>query len=605
MGIPASALLVNQGRYENFPLYVWLADKPDGPVWSLLDREFDKWDHETGNHLAFFVDPFQRREWAYEFFRYLDIGQELTNSIFNAADAAKRFYRNRLAVNLCRFTRIGQEFLPFALISSHWDARSSTACFLSSEEDLVKLFKTLIHFSPHLIQYRQNNQFRENNESYRIADMLSRENLDVHTHRLRSSFKPILEEALGSKSINLLLQNLYAAVEEKPNIIGIQDGRTFAGLEVVTALTSLDDIINLTDDLSPYLSRLIKEFPEHPDIQYVSFKINHLTNVLHQIQDLSKQIEEAVKNGNFYGIDQAFLNFENNIIGIDMTAELIRLFGPKTYSALLNSSRITISTSEIIFKISQKINELKRDMTSTLLGYWKATEIEGRRVLQETLLKNKKVYYQNRTGEVELITSGVSSQTMGSLAMIYSTLRMEESNGKAPILHGKPISRLLFKLKDKIRNPYTHRELLTDLNELQQARLWIGCNNPSGILHLFTDCLEQLNVIDISDISEEMALPETSVLEKLEKTVEEPKIINSKFNQKSEILFDFNLTIQGHDFRCIGNQNEITDWLQRLANEDKDFFLTFANTCQNKGYPLSKTALKKIKKQLCKTKNRC
>ena len=67
--------------YGSFPFYVWIADGIGHELWNLMDTRFDYWHNRTGESLAFFVDPFQREEWARELLSKYGYDQKLIDEI--------------------------------------------------------------------------------------------------------------------------------------------------------------------------------------------------------------------------------------------------------------------------------------------------------------------------------------------------------------------------------------------------------------------------------------------------------------------------------------------------------------------------------------------
>ena len=100
MGFPITADIVGGGRHRTFPAYMWFVDQADGPVWQEMDQSFDEWDRRTGQQVAFFVDPFQRDDWALDFLRGI-VPHDLVPTVLGARKEAQRFFRERLAEQAC------------------------------------------------------------------------------------------------------------------------------------------------------------------------------------------------------------------------------------------------------------------------------------------------------------------------------------------------------------------------------------------------------------------------------------------------------------------------------------------------------------------------
>lgn len=528
MGLPATAFLANNGRHQPYPFYVWLADHPDGPMWRLMDRAFEEWDARTGEHLAFFVDPFQKREWAEDFLRMVGADPGLAHEILGATASARQFYRERLSTNLAHHFRIGREFLPAAIVSLAWDAPSAAVCFLRNETDLPRLFHTLID----LDQSDSSRRFLDRggppgpsfeeprrrletsfSDTQRLAKMLD-DKFDVQTYEFPRPLSRAIETALQPESVRYFVEQLRSEAARNHWVLGVDDPRHARGLgasKAYVALASLDDLVAVAMEIGALVGRVAERYSGDADAEALRRHVRRLREIQDQIAGLSEGIKRAAESGDDRAIIAAFDEFERGAREFDLVRHLIGVLGPKTFAALQPDSRDAVAASELIYLISRRLADLRRDLTAVLVGYWKASEREGRRVLVELLSRRFRVAYESKGTIATISRRDVDDLTLGSLRVVFGGLKLDPSD-RAPSLPTQALATLLKEVTVRIRNPYTHRELLNDLTKLEHARNLMGCKNPIGVLPLLTAALEAIDPTLVPDVSDEAELPSSQDL---------------------------------------------------------------------------------------------
>ena len=203
MGVPITEYFITgwRERQQRFPYYVWIVDNPDGPLWQLLDEEFDQLDMQTGKQVAFFVDPFMKKQWAERFLDALQIDHILSKELLNTTKQVKTFYRERLTANICKHARIGKEFLPVALISLDWRDKWVVVCYLHNGEELKSLFDFLT--------WRQRRQKYPDKTSYisygNLLRSLRKRGTEVQLIHLPNVFPDSLELKSKEKAISYFM----------------------------------------------------------------------------------------------------------------------------------------------------------------------------------------------------------------------------------------------------------------------------------------------------------------------------------------------------------------------------------------------------------------
>lgn len=527
MGLPATALLANNGKHQSYPFYVWLADEPDGPIWRLMDRAFDDWDHRTGEHLAFFVDPFQRREWGVEFLRMVNADQGLADEVLAAKSSAQRFYRERLSTNLAQHLRIGREFLPAAIVSLEWDAPSAAVCFLKGEDDLPNLFDDLIrladspdrrrlldrpdrHRDPPSARSRPGTMHAA---TRRLATVLG-DRFDVQTYDFPRPLAGAVESALDSRGIEYFVNQLRSQSERSRWVLGVDDRRSASGFGIskaYVALSSLDDLVAVAVELEELVGRVAERYRDDPDVHELRRQVHRLRMLEDRIAGLSHALRRAADEGDESAAAGAFDAFEIQAREFDLVRHLVGVLGPRTFGAMQPASREAVAASELIYLISRRMADLRRDMTAVLVGYWKASELEGRRVMLELFSRRFHVAYEHRGTTTTIERHEVGKFTLGNLRAVFHGLRLAPRES-APSIPSRQLATILASVTHGSRNRYTHNEVLTDPAKLERARNLMGCKNPVGLLPLLMASLEAVDPALVPDVSDEPAPPDADEL---------------------------------------------------------------------------------------------
>ncbi len=513
MGLPATAFLANNGRYESYPFYVWLADLPDGPIWHLMDRAFDHWDRRTGEHLAFFVDPFQKPEWAKEFSAMMEFDGALTDEVLRASSAAREFYRDRLSMNLARHFRIGREFLPAAIVAVEWNAPSAAVCFLRNADDLERLFETLIVFnnarSPSHPSRTMQDRSQVFSRTREVAQHLGN-GFDVQVYEFPRPLVATVREVFEPASVSYFVDQLREKAKRNSWILGVQKPESASGFglsRAYVALASFDDVLAVAGEIDQLAGRLADRYPGDLDASRLRDSVRRLSDLKNRIDDLSATIRGAIEKGDEHAVLAAFGPFQDRVREFDLVKHLIEVLGARTFGGLGPESRDAIAASELIYLLSLKINDLRRDLTAVLVGYWKASERESRRVFDELLRRSFAVSYEYQGDNTRLTRGDIDRLTLGTLAVVFRGLHLSSSMRPIPPLPHKELGTLLSRVTHRDRNPYTHRRVLNSLPVLAHARNLMGCKNPVGILQLLATCLEQIDPKLIPAVTDEPATP--------------------------------------------------------------------------------------------------
>lgn len=528
MGFPATALLANNGRHDSYPFYVWLADVPDGPLWRLMDQEFDLWDERTGRHLAFFVDPFQKPEWARKFLGMLDFDRGLTREVLQAGRAAQEFYRDRLSMNLARHFRIGREFLPAAIVATNWDAPSAVVAFLRGAAELQSLFDYLILLDRSERDGRDSSppaqRAPRGAHSFQRTRWLAQQlgdQFDVQIYEFPKPFATAVHTAFEPTSVHYFVEHLRKSGEDSPWLLGTgryEAAQGFGLSKAYVALTSLDDILAVASEIGELTGRIVERYRGDPDVEQLRLRLQQLTELKKRIDDLSDHVQRAIERDDEAAAVDAFGPFEAYAREFDLVKHLITVLGARTFGALAPESRDAVAASELIYLLSLKINDLRRDLTGAMVGYWKASEREGRRVFHELIRRHFEVAFSvphsPQQEATQVRASDVDRFTLGSLRKVFRGLVVLPRE-HAPQLPAHELGRLLTTVTFDERNPFSHFKMLTPA-ELEAARNRMGCKNPVGVLPLFVSCLE---AIDPSLVPDENGTHEARELEFLRQDV--------------------------------------------------------------------------------------
>lgn len=506
MGFPATEYLAKNGQGRDFPFYVWLADRPDGPVWRLMDEEFDRWDRETGRHVAFFVDPFQKPEWAEEFLASCHIDPALVAEILDLIPEVRDFYRGRLSRALCDRTRIGYEYLPCALISLRWNAPLCVACFLQDADDLRRLFQLLVQ---NALASSVNRLVPEPRDPVRartraLLAELAEQRFHVQIHEFPGRLEAPALGVADRDAPEMFLQR-YREITGHENRANFR-GKTEAGFGLAkgeASLAVLGDLAREAQALYPLAAALEGSQDRAAGRAPLRTALASLNGALRRIDDLNRRISQAAERAADDEIDRAFRAFARLDRSEDLEERLAKLLGRGIYNSLERESREAIQASETIYLLSERLQRLRLDMTGVLVGYWKAMEREGRRLLREASGRGHDLSFLEEKVRTFLRSEKIEGLSLGDLGFILKSIEMAPPSAPDPVLTCRKAGKLMRKVSEGARNPYTHRDLLQDFERLESARKKAGCNNRNGVLPLLVEALAALGAVALAEAEDE------------------------------------------------------------------------------------------------------
>jgi hypothetical protein len=474
--------------------HVWLADRASGPIWGLMDEEFEHWSTYTGEHVAFFVDPFQRREWSLNFLHQLGLPPGLCDDLLRGLPQVQGLYRERLAYSLSRHLRLGVEYLPAAIVTTSWDAYDALVCYLRGADDVAALFRELVSISStarpaELGRKRQGH--RERHEPVKLNRLLERlrPNFDVQVCPIRTPISGAVEDALELTSRGLLSGAAASKMRNKHITTG------FSYTRVMVAFNALDDLLlraEKLDDLRrvPVARRKFVNIWKNED--EVRRQWSSVLELGQELDRASRAFRNARQEGHEPELTSAMASLLEQSRQFDLSSHLIATLGPRTYESLSDASRHAVEASELVYLLSQLIPGLQRDLSSAILGYWKAAEREGRRVLLELLARSFEVEFKDGMNWVRVQSEEqVGKYTMGSLRKVFHHLAIKPPDA-APNLPSRAVSSLLESVTFGERNAAIHDAVMR-AEQLNVARERMGCNNPDGVLPLLVRCLEAID----------------------------------------------------------------------------------------------------------------
>lgn len=498
MGIPATELFANNGKYQSYRIYVWLADKPDGPIWRLMDKEFDNFDRCTGKHVAFFVDPFQRSEWGADFLQQVGISKELADQVLAARSWAQGFYRERLSLNLAEHLRIGREHLPVAIVSLQWDAPSGVVCFLKNEHDLRDLFESLIRFAespddPHT--WRSPNRRSPPRGAMRLLEEYLHPRFETQIREFPHNLLSVVKTTCAPGEIQHFVSTFRERGTRHPALYSTghaEAAGSFGLFKSYVALSALDDLLGAVMGVRSVLDRVEQRHPGDPDVAELKQQFRRIGAIAEQIAALSLALQEAAVAENEDAAADAFAAFEGHVREFDLDQHLGNVLGEETFKAMQPPSREAVAASELIYLVSQRLDGLRRDLTAVLVGYCKASELEGRRIMKELLDREFRIVYECEGKRQTVERKKLDGLTLGSLACVFKGLQLAPGES-APRIPAAQLGRLLAKVTHSARNRFVHRDVLNDPEKLEEYRKLLGGENPTGLLQLMADSLRAID----------------------------------------------------------------------------------------------------------------
>lgn len=511
MGFSITADIVQGGRQEAYPFYVWFIDNPDGPVWEEMDAAFDHWSEHTGPHLAFFVDPFQRDEWAQDFLgHFLDRGA--IQKLLDSRVLAKRFFRERLAERTCRELWIPEDRLPVAIIAARWNARKTVLCTLPSRDGVCRLLQELtllgkrmgpIERQPGAAAPEGPGWYapREDDWLKEVRSLLERLRLVHRTYDITTSdLTRIARNTVDRAGVGPLQRFLADYSDISPRTLHL------AGSVVRASAGSLDDMLVLADSLVRRAENVASMHPEEEDARELALSLpvffawmNELVRLRERLVALSRDSGRDEAERMELGAD-VMLEFTANVHQADIDRRLIDLMGEEVFGRLLGDSRSALRASEAIFALSDAIHELHEDLSAVLLGFWKASEIEGRRLVIELMSRSGGIPVWNyRTATVEIVDNPAkirSEFTAGSVGWVLQNARFSRESPWCR-LELPQLGERYHQMVQVTRNRFIHRDNLTDSTEASTSRLRVA-KCPDGILPTADRCITALESDDSS-----------------------------------------------------------------------------------------------------------
>lgn len=512
MGHSITAEVVQRGKREAYPLYVWFIDDPDGPVWQEMDKAFDTWNARTGPHLAFFVDPFQREEWATSFLSEI-LDSRSVRPVLRARKEAQRFFRERLAERACSELWIPSEALPVAIVACRWNGRSTLACPLADRQSVRLLLEALSDLGKqigpmerYVSPFEDRISPRDETERLRvIEDVLRKARLSSRRLFINSGgVSRIARDAVDEEAIGPFMRWLDRESPAPENESHLAGSLTRAGL------ASFDDLLSLASDLVGRARNTALRNPNDRDARFVAQFLPEFLALVRNLHDGRNRLSAIAARRDLSEeerITQAahevlHLRLEIGDRGVD--GRLVERMGDDTFRKLSEDSRAALRASEAIYTLSEAISELHEDLSAVLLGYWKASEIEGRRLIVDLVALSGGVpVWNGRTRSVDMIENRrqvLEEFTAGTVGWVLQNARFAPDSRWC----GLPLPQLgeRYQLMSRTaRNRFIHRTNLQDTHELATARGLVA-DQPDGILPTAIRCMLEVGSLPI--LCEEM-----------------------------------------------------------------------------------------------------
>jgi hypothetical protein len=509
MGFPINNPdIVRHGQPGAFPIYVWFLDVADGPVWEEMDEAFGRWDAFTGEHVAFFVDPFVKDAWAVAFVESVIGNRDASRALLEARREAQNYFRNRLAERACRQLWIPRERLPLALVGCRSDARTMIAVPLGSRADVERVLWTLTTIAQEMPSspYRDpRRRFEAGENSWRVGDEEQR-------------LKRIEAELLHARFANRRMQ-----FEEGMSVFGQGPGqddwlgpisrraslhltgsrsapRDLTGAVTQVALGAFDDLLRLAGSITSDAEDLASRYPDDVQAAKMARDARALCEALQTLRslrsklDMLMQASTAPDDERLAEAAAVMLEANFRLPGLDSNARVIARLGEETYTRLQELSRGALVASETICALSEAVSELHLDLSAVLLGYWKASEIEGRKLIVDLITYAGGVpVWDPKRGAVELLDDPAQVRkafTAGNVGFALRNARFEDPSVWSG-LRLLELGQKFNEMSDAARNRFVHRENLQDLTSLAIARRLVA-TPPDGILPATVRCMTEV-----------------------------------------------------------------------------------------------------------------
>ena len=509
MGFPITFEVMHGGLDQSFPIYVWLIDSSGGPIWQEMDQNFSRWDKSTGPHLAFFVDPFMRDSWARGFLARI-FGQQTVSALMASKTLAQQYFRDRLAEHACRELWISPDRLPLAVIATSWDARKLLLCHLPTRTAVANFLEVMTELGRRYSQARREpsreelthlprRRFQQSLQMREIEQSV--EDLHLEWRSMSIARNPLA--ALGRKE----------AIEDRPGpalnwfqerggLPGPGGEPNLASSATRASFTSLDDLIHLAYTLASEKDRLPLDRRPPPDQEVRTLsKFNELLQTLHSLrQEISNLASPSGRP------DQILLDlgaerlgaFSHASLAKDVDMRLEKLMGRETYERLQDKSKAALRSSEVVNTLSEAIHELHEDLAAVLVGFWKASEIEGRRLVVDLLARCGGIpAWHDDSKTVKMIRDPEEinrDYTAGGLGWLLQNTRF----GPDAPWCALPLPQLgerYSQMANRARNRFIHRDNLSDPADVTFSRQLVA-SPPDGILPTVLRCLDSMEAED-------------------------------------------------------------------------------------------------------------
>jgi hypothetical protein len=521
MGFPITQQVLSGGSTREFAFYAWFIDRAGGPVWQEMDEAFDRWDRITGRHVAFFVDPFQKKEWALKFLQQVLDEPAAIEAVLGAQREAQRFFRERLAERACDELWLPRERLPIVLIGCRWDASTTLAVPLATRGDVGRLLQLLTVAGREPERTRRlstadgrarpgwgseedarlqwlERRLKEHGFKYQLTDVrrgMTRfgggELADVWRgpfskwlhHQAASPWQGVAPHMAGTvtdvvvSSFDDIILLAHTFARETGHIARWRQGALFASETEDSARWRPGD---------PQAADMIKCLSLFAEA--VS-KLREVRSVLHRMAEGGVIDDQLLEDGAAV-VGGVRLHNADNVF----RARIAERLGSATFDALQEQSKSALVASEVICSLSDAIFELHHDLSAVLLGYWKASEIEGRRLIVDLINTTGGVpVWSKGEQRVSMLVDSGEVQRSFAAGAIANTLCNAHFDPQSAFVH-LPLSSLgeqYWEMSHVTRNRFIHRENLQDADLLDRARSLVAAP-PNGILPRAVMCIGEV-----------------------------------------------------------------------------------------------------------------
>ncbi|MCC7434223.1 MAG: hypothetical protein IT363_06025 [Methanoregulaceae archaeon] len=278
------------------------------------------------------------------------------------------------------------------------------------------------------------------------------------------------------------------------------NGPHLAGTATRTGLASFDDLLALASDVVDRARGVAQRNPDDRDARYVADYLPEFLGLTRQLHDIRGRLANIAR-ARFSNEDEQIAIAAEELESFRIPAPLVEVdrrieerMGRETFQRLMEESRSALRSSEAICALSEAISELHEDLSAVLLGYWKASEIEGRRLIVELIDRCGGVpVWDEKTGSIEILEDRqwvLERFTAGAVGWKLQKVRFPSSSKWC----GLPLPQLgerYLQMSRTARNRFLHKENLRDTHELARARSLVA-DQPDGILPTTVRCMDEI-----------------------------------------------------------------------------------------------------------------